>query len=353
MNEAIMKSQNKVPYKDMVFFTRQLATMLNGGVALPKSLEQLSRGEKPVLKRIIERIGDDIAMGSTFSDALSKHPGAFNNMYVSVVRSGEVSGALDVVLDQLATYMENTEAMKAKVKAATRYPMAIGGFVTVIVIGILVKLVPVFKDMYGGAGSALPKPTMILVAASDAIRFNAPFVILGIVLLAVAFFVAMNIDSTRYLWQKYILKFPVFGLILKKNILAIFSRTMSLLMSSGTPILEATQIAGAAVNNKHYAKALEDVYNDLKQGELLSASLAKTNEFPTLVTQLVSTGEESGKIDELLRKAAEFYEREIKNTVDSIASIIEPFLIVTLGALVGGILIALYMPIFMMGKILQ
>jgi len=353
INEAILKSQTKVPYKDMVFFTRQLATMLNGGVALPKSLEQLSRGEKPILKRILDQISDDISMGSTLSDALGKHPGAFNNMYVSVVRSGEVSGALDVVLDQLATYMENVEAMKAKVKAAMRYPAAIGGFVTVIVIAILIKLVPIFKDMYGGFGATLPKPTLVLIAMSDAIRFNAPLVIAGALLLIIAFFVAMNIDATRYLWHKYILKFPVFGLILKKNILSIFSRTMSLLMSSGTPILEATQIAGAAVNNKHYAKALEDVYNDLKQGELLSASLTKTKEFPALVTQLVSTGEESGKIDELLRKAAEFYEREIKNTVDSIASIIEPFLIVTLGALVGGILIALYLPIFSIGKIIK
>jgi len=353
INEAILKSQNKVPYRTVVFFTRQLATMLNGGVALPKSIEQLSRSEKPVFKRILDKISDDIAMGSTFSDAIAKHPGAFNNMYVSVVRSGEVSGALDTVLDQLATYMENVEAMKAKVKAAMRYPAAIGGFVTAIVIGILIKLVPVFKDMYGGFGATLPKPTLILISMSDAIRFNALGVVIGIVLLIIAFFVAMNIDSTKYLWQKYILYFPIFGSILRKNILSIFSRTMSLLMNSGTPILEATQIASAAVNNKHYAKALEEVYNDLKQGELLSASLMKTKEFPVLVTQLVSTGEESGKIDELLRKAAEFYEREIKNTVDSIASIIEPILIVTLGGIVGAILIALYLPVFSLGKIIK
>ncbi|MDR0305827.1 MAG: type II secretion system F family protein [Chitinispirillales bacterium] len=353
INEAILKSQTKVNYATMVFFTRQLATMINGGVALPKALEQLGRNEKATFKRILEKISEDIAMGSTFSDAIGKHPGAFNNMYVSVVRSGEVSGALDQVLDELANYMENAEAMKAKVKAAMRYPAAIGGFVAVIVIGILIKLVPVFKDMYSGFGATLPKPTLVLIAMSDAIRFNAPFVILGIFIMIIAFFVAMNIEVTRYLWQKYLLKFPIFGIILRKNILAIYSRTMALLMNSGTPILEATQIAGAAVSNKHYAKALEAVYNDLKQGELLSASLAKTKEFPILVTQLVSTGEESGKIDELLRKSAEFYEREIKNTVDSIASIIEPILIVTLGAIVGGILIALYLPIFSIGKIIK
>jgi type IV pilus assembly protein PilC len=353
IGESFKKTQNKVNYRTIVFFTRQLATMINGGVSLPKALEQLGRAEKPVFRRIIEQIGEDIATGSTFSDAIGKHPGAFNNMYVSVVRSGEVSGALDVVLDQLATYMENVEAMKAKVKAAMRYPMAIGGFVTVLVIGILIKLVPIFKDMYSGFNAALPKPTLVLVAVSDAIRFNAPWVILGLIVSVIAVIAALHVDSMRYLYHRYVLKFPVFGDILRKNILAIFSRTMSLLMNSGTPILEATQIAGAAVNNMLYAEALEQVYNELKQGELLSAALARTEQFPALVIQLVSTGEESGKIDELLRKAAEFYEREIKNIVDSIASIIEPFLIVTLGGVVGAILIALYMPIFSIGKIIK
>jgi type IV pilus assembly protein PilC len=353
IGESFKRTQNKVKYQTIVFFTRQLATMINGGVALPKALDQLGRAEKEPFKKIVEQVTDDIGMGSTFSDAIAKHPGAFNNMYVSVVRSGEVSGALDVVLDQLATYMENVEAMKAKVKAAMRYPMAIGGFVTVLVIGILIKLVPVFKDMYGGFGATLPKPTLMLVAVSDAIRFNAPLVILGVIVLILAAIAAMHVDSVRYLVHKYIFKIPVFGEILRKNILSVFSRTMSLLMNSGTPILEATQIAGAAVNNMHYAAALESVYNDLKQGELLSAALARTEEFPPLVTQLVSTGEESGKIDELLKKAAEFYEREIKNIVDSIASIIEPFLIVILGGVVGTILIALYLPIFSIGKIIK
>jgi len=166
-------------------------------------------------------------------------------------------------------------------------------------------------------------------------------------------FLALNADAPRLLWDKYLLKLPIFGDILKKNILAIYCRTMSLLMDSGTPILEATQISGAAVSNKHYSKALEGVYNDLKQGELLSASLTKAGEFPTLVTQLVSTGEESGRIDELLNKAAEFYDREIRNVVDSLASIIEPILIVILGGIVGSMLIALYLPVFSIGKIIK
>jgi type IV pilus assembly protein PilC len=353
LNEWMLKTQNKVPYRDVVFFTRQLATMINGGVALPRALEQLGRNEKPVFKRIIDKVGEDIGMGSTFSDAIAKHPGAFDHMFVSVVRAGEVAGALNKVLDQLATYMENMEALKAKVKAAMRYPTVIGGFVFAVIAGILIWLVPVFREMYGSFGAKLPGPTMLLISVSDAIRNNALFVA-GCCIAFIAFIaVLLNIDTTNYLFHKYLLKIPVFGQILKKNILAIYCRTMSLLLDSGTPILEATQIAGAAVNNRHYAKVLENVYSDLKQGELLSSALSKHPEFTTLVTQLVATGEDWGQVDALLLKAADFYDREIKNTVDSLSSIIEPILIVVLGGIVGGILIALYLPVFGLGKIIK
>jgi type IV pilus assembly protein PilC len=355
VKESLSAMSKKVPYRDVVFFTRQLATMINGGVALPKAVEQLSRNEKPVFKEILEKTGDELGMGATFSDALAKHPAAFNNMFVSVVRAGETAGALDKVLDQLANYMENIEAMKSKVKAALRYPMVISIFVTLITIGILVYLVPIFKSMYSGFGAKLPGPTLILIQISNLVRDNAPLCVLGLAGLCVAFFVLLHIDKTRYTYDKLILRMPIFGDIMRKNILAIYCRTMSLLMNSGTPILEATQIAGAAVNNKHYSKALEGVYNDIKQGELLSASLAKAGhaDFPALVTQLVSTGEESGRIDELLSKAAEFYDREIKNVVDSLSSIIEPILIVILGGIVGTMLIALYLPVFTIGTIIK
>jgi len=355
VNDNLSTMSARVPYRDVVFFTRQLATMINGGVALPKAVEQLSRNEKTGFKKMLEQIGDDLGMGSTFSDALGRHPGAFNNMFVSVIRAGEAAGALDTVLDQLANYMENVEALKSKVKAAMRYPMVITLFVATVTIGILWKLVPVFKDMYAGFGAQLPGPTMILISISDLIKNNILLVFAGLIGLTVLVFLMLNADKPRYYWDKYLLKMPIFGDILKKNILAIYCRTMSLLMESGTPILEAIQISGAAVNNKHYAKALESVYNDIKQGELLSTSLANAgnSEFPTLITQLVSTGEESGRIDELLSKAAEFYDREIRNVVESLASIIEPILIVILGGIVGSMLIALYLPVFSIGKVIK
>jgi type IV pilus assembly protein PilC len=349
--EGLVKAQHKVPYRFVVFFTRQLATMIEGGVPLTRALDQLARSEKPVFKKIILQIGEDISIGYSFSDAIARHPGAFNNMYVSVIRSGEIAGALDEVLNQLADYMENVEAMKSKVKAAMRYPAFIGGFVAILVTGILWKLVPVFEGLYSGFGAKLPLATQILVSTSHLIRDNVPLAIISIVALVAGFKAAMTNDNFKRIIHLYILKFPVFGDILRKNILATFCRTMALLMESGTPILQATEISGAVVGNKVYALALEAVYGDLRQGELLSSSLAKSGQFPVLVQQLVSTGEESGKVDELLRKAAEFYEREIKNVVDSLAAIIEPFLIIVLGGIVGAILISLYMPVFMIGKL--
>jgi type IV pilus assembly protein PilC len=349
--EGFARQKNRVPYRNVVFFTRQLATMIEGGVPLSRALEQLAKSEKAVFKKTITRINDDISMGFSFSDAIARHPGAFNNMFVSVVRSGEIAGALDIVLNQLANHMENVEALKSKVKAAMRYPMFIGGFVVVLITGILWKLVPVFENMYAGFGAKLPLPTLILIKISHIIQNNIPLFIVLIVAGIAGFRFGMTKKRFKTVVHRYILKVPVFGQIIRKNILATFSRTMALLMESGTPILQAIEISGAVVSNKVYSNVLEKVYTDLRQGELLSTSLGKSGEFPALIEQLVATGEESGRVDVLLRKAAEFYEREIRNVVDSLAAIIEPALIIVLGGIVGLILIALYLPVFKIGSL--
>jgi type IV pilus assembly protein PilC len=326
--------------------------MVEAGVPLAQALSQLSEAEAPVFKKIILQVSEDISMGSTFSDAISRHSGAFNNMYCSIVRSGEISGALDEVLDQIATYMENIEAMRQKVKGAMRYPMFIGGFISLMLIGIMWKLVPTFENMYGSFNAKLPLPTEILIFISHIVRDQIVFLFAGIIASIIAYTMLMNVEGFKGFIHRAMLYMPVFGMIMKKNIWANFARTMSLLMHSGTPILQATEIAGAVVGNKVYAASLEKVYSNLQTGMLLSQSLKETGLYPVLVTQLISTGEESGKVDVLLKKAAEFYEREIKVTVDSLAAIIEPFMIIILGGLVGGILIALYMPIFMIGELM-
>jgi type IV pilus assembly protein PilC len=352
-SEGVKNSRNKVPYRSVVFFTRQLSTMVGQGVPLSKALDQLTKGEKPVFRKIIQQISDDIATGFTLSDALARHPGAFSPMYVAVVNSGEVAGALDRVLDGLANYMESVEIMRGKIKTAMRYPIFIAGFVSLMMLGIMWKLVPTFETIYKSMNAILPPPTQMLIFISHVVRQNTILVFVAAVALFILFKYLMTKDEFKAAFQKNVLRVPVFGGILQKNIWATYCRTMSLLMGSGTPILKATEIAGATVNNRYFSKSLEGIFANLRKGDLLSEALESSGLFPVLVIQLVATGESSGRVDELLAKAAEFYEREVRSVVDSLSSIIEPILIVSLGSIVGGILFSLYLPIFMIGKFIQ
>lgn len=353
VRESFRTRQNRVPYKEVVFFTRQLATMIGQGVPLSKALDQLTKGERPVFQKIIQQVADDISTGFTLSDAVARHPGAFNPMYVAVCHSGEVAGALDKVLDGMATYMENVEIMRGKVKTAMRYPMFIFCFVTVMMFGIMWKLVPTFEKIYASMGARLPAPTQILIFASQVVRQNTLLVIAAAVFLFILFRFLLTKEEFRVRFQKGLLNVPVFGGILRKNIWATYCRTMALLLEAGTPILKATEIAGATVSNSYFTRKLEGIFGSLRKGELLSEALTASGLFPVLVIQLVSTGETSGRVDELLRKAAEFYERETRNVVDSLSQIIEPFLIVVLGSIVGSVLLALYMPIFSVGQYIR
>ncbi|MDB5103256.1 MAG: Type fimbrial assembly protein PilC [Fibrobacteres bacterium] len=353
LQESLQNSKNKVSYRSVVFFTRQLSTMVGQGVPLSKALDQLTKGEKPVFKRIIQQVADDIATGLTLSEAVARHPGAFSPMYVAVVNSGEVAGALDRVLDGLANYMESVEIMRGKIKTAMRYPIFIGGFVGVMMLGIMWKLVPTFESIYASMNAVLPPPTRMLIMLSHIVRQNTILCMIAAALLFILFKYMMTRDEFKIVFQKNVLRIPVFGGILQKNIWATYCRTMSLLMGAGTPILKATEIAGSTVNNRYFGKSLEGIFGSLRKGDLLSEALETSGLFPVLVVQLVATGESSGRIDELLAKAAEFYEREVRSVVDSLSSIIEPVLIVSLGSIVGGILFSLYLPIFMIGKFIQ
>ena len=347
------RMQNRIPLKSVVFFTRQLATMIQSGVPISEALVQLAEGEKPAFKKIILQVEADIGEGKSFSEALSRHPGAFNNMFVAVVRSGEATGALVKVLDEMATYFENIEILRQKIVGAMRYPLFIALFVTIMVIGILWKLVPVFASMYKSFDVQLPVPTQVLVSVSNVIKDYFPLVVLALVLLVAGANAAYTIPSVRFFVHKYSLRLPVYGILIRKNLWARFCRTLALLMESGTPILQAIEITSAVVNNALFSLHLEAVYDKIRNGEPLSKSLRETGIYPRLVTQLAATGEKSGRVDDLLVKAAEFYEREIRITVDSISTIIEPLLIIFLGSVVGGIVISLYLPIFSIGKLLH
>jgi type IV pilus assembly protein PilC len=352
-NESLKTRRSRVPYKDVVFFTRQLATMVGQGVPLSKALDQLTKGEKPVFGKIIQQVADDLSTGFSLSDALARHRGAFSPMYVAVVHSGEVAGALDRVLDGLADYMESVEIMRGKVKTAMRYPIFIGGFVSLMMVGILWKLVPTFEQIYASMNAVLPPPTQALIAVSRAVRFNGPLVLAALAALAAGFAYLRTLDAFNVSFERTLLRVPVFGGILQKNIWATYCRTMALLMGAGTPILRATEIAGATISNRYFSSRLSGIFAGLRKGDLLSESLEASGLFPVLVIQLVATGESSGRVDELLAKAAGFYERELRSVVDSLSSIIEPILIVVLGSAVGAILFSLYLPIFQIGKFIH
>jgi type IV pilus assembly protein PilC len=348
--DAFKSKGSKVPFKDLVLFTRQLGTMVGQGVTLSRSLEQLQKGEKPVFQAVIKQVADDISTGFTFSDAIARHPTVFNQMYVAVCQSGEVAGALDRVLEGLANYLEDVYVMRQKVKTATRYPTVLFIFVTIMVVGILYKLVPTFENIYKGMGANLPIPTQILITLSHVVRDHFILAVIAIIAAFIGLRVGMNMPGFKVLYDRNVLRVPVIGGVLTKSIWAVFSRTMALLLDAGTPILKAVEIASAAVDNRYYASRLERVYTSLKRGTQLSEALESCQLFPVLIIQLTSTGESSGKVDAMLSKAAEFYEREIKSVVDNLAALLEPILIVILGGIVGAILIALYLPIFKMGQ---
>ena len=295
LTESLTQTKNKVPYKSVVFFTRQLATMVGQGVPLSKALDQLTKGEKPVFQKVIQQVADDISAGLTLSDAIARHPGAFNPMFVAVVHSGEVAGALDRVLDGLANYMESVEIMRGKVKTAMRYPIFIFGFVSVMMAGILWKLVPTFESIYTGLRADLPWPTELLIQTSALFRHQFIFVVALGIALFIGYKALMTQEKFKIKMQKYLLHVPIFGGILQKNIWATYCRTMSLLMGAGTPILKATEIAGSAVNNSFFSKGLEQVYANLRKGDQLSDAMEASGLFPVLVVQLAATGETSGQ----------------------------------------------------------
>jgi type IV pilus assembly protein PilC len=253
----------------------------------------------------------------------------------------------------LANYLEDVYVMRQKVKTATRYPTVLFIFVTIMVVGILYKLVPTFENIYKGMGANLPLPTQILINLSHVVRNHFILALIGLIAMFIAFRVGLNMPGFKTFYDRNVLRIPVIGGVLTKSIWAVFARTMALLLDAGTPILKAVEIASAAVNNRFYATRLERVYSSLKRGTQLSEALEGCGLFPVLIIQLTATGETSGKVDTMLSKAAEFYEREIKAVVDNLAALLEPILIVFLGGLVGGILMALYLPIFKLGEFIR
>lgn len=344
----------RMKLKDVAVFSRQFATMINSGLSLLRSLAILSeQTENKTLAGVVGQVRIDVEKGSSLSAALARHPKAFNRLYVAMVRSGEASGALDSVLLRLAETIEKQVELRRKIKSAMTYPIVVFVLVIAIAAGMLLFIVPQFKTMYADLNGKLPALTQFLVSVSDAARTFFPFILLGVAIAVWLFRRWINTEPGRAKWDAFKLRVPVFGSLVRKTALSRFSRTLAALTRSGVPILESLEIVSHTSGNHVVAIALDDVQRAVKGGDSLARPLENHEIFPPMVVQMMAVGEETGALDEMLDKIADFYDQEVEATVDALTSLIEPLLICVMGGVVGGMIIALYLPMFNIIKLIK
>jgi type IV pilus assembly protein PilC len=333
---------------DITIFSRQFATMIGAGLSLTKCLAILGQQtESAALRVIIGQVSHDVESGQSLSDALSKHPKVFPPIFVNMVRSGETGGVLDEVLNRLADHFEREAMISGRIKSAMTYPIAMGSLVLIVLIAMLIFVVPTFQSMFASMGGALPLPTQILVNISNGARSWPGLLTLVVVIgLVVAFRWWKNTPEGLYTWDAIKLRMPVFGKLIRKMALSRFTRTFGTLVAAGVPILAALDIVGTTSGNEVIARAVHKVRSAIKEGETIAKPLGENPVFPAMVVQMISVGEETGALDAMLSKVAEFYDEEVTAGVEGLTSLIEPLMMATLGVIVGGIVIALYMPMF-------
>ncbi len=343
-----------VKLKDISIFSRQFATMINSGLSLLRSLYILAeQTENKKFAGIINEVREDVEKGASLSQALAKHPAVFNDLYVSMVKSGEIGGVLDAVLLRLSSTIEKQVELRGKIKSAMTYPVAVLSLVVMIVTAMLLFIVPIFADLYDDLGGTLPLPTRVLLFVSSMLtKFFIPIAIL-VVIAAYLFRRWIKTDAGRQVWDRFKLRVPILGGLVQKTALTRFSSTLSSLLRSGVPILESLEIVSDTVSNTVMSKAVKDVQNSVKGGESIARPLAAHKIFPPMVTQMMAVGEETGALDEMLEKIGKFYEDEVEATVNALTSLMEPILIVILGGAVGAMVVALYMPMFNIIKLIQ
>ena len=343
----------KVIPKDIALFFRQMSTMMSAGVPLVQSFEIIGRGhEKPLMQDLILGIKGDVEGGANFSQALAKRRDHFDDLTVSLVDAGEQAGALETLLDKIAIYKEKTEAIKSKVKKALFYPAAVIVVAFIVTAILLLFVVPQFQDLFKDFGADLPAFTQFVLGISNAFKSHWYLVFGGIAVAVIAFIQARkrSVKFGQFL-DKLVLKLPVFGDILNKAAIARFARTLSTMFSAGVPMVEALDSVAGASGNYVYSSAILKIRDNTSTGEQLQASMRKTGLFPNMVVQMVAIGEESGSIDHMLTKVADFYEQEVDDAVDAMSSLIEPMIMAFLGVVVGGLVIAMYLPIFKLGAV--
>jgi len=346
-------SGGKVTDKDITLFTRQLATMVKSGVPLLQSFDIVGKGtNNPALARLLTAIKTDVETGSSLATAFRKYPLYFDALFCNLVAAGEQAGILDTLLDRLASYKEKIQAIKAKLKSAMFYPISILVVAFVITAVIMIFVVPAFKGVFASFGGDLPGPTLVVVAISDYFVSNW-YIIFGSLFGAI-YGIAQAFKRSRAFQiavDKYALKVPVFGDLIRKTSIARWTRTLSTMFAAGVPLVEALDSVGGAAGNYVYALATKQIQAEVSTGSNLTIAMQNTDVFPPMVTQMVAIGEESGQLDGMLGKVADFFEAEVDDAVEALSSLMEPMIMVVLGILIGGLVIAMYLPIFKLGSV--
>jgi type IV pilus assembly protein PilC len=341
--------QPKVTTKDVVIFTRQLSTMIDAGLPLVQSMDILAKQQdNPTFKKLLLEVKADVESGSTFADAMKKHPDVFDNLFCNMVEAGEMGGILDTILNRLANFMEKSQALKKKIKGAMTYPVVCLCIAFVVLAVILVFVVPVFEEMFASFGSALPGPTQIVVNLSNFAQSNIIFIIFGVFAVVFLFKKVYKTDRGRKKIDALMIDMPVFGPLIKKVAVAKFTRTLGTMMKSGVPILESLNVVGRTAGNKVIEAAIFRVSDSITEGRSIAEPLEETGVFPGMVIQMINVGESTGALDTMLEKIADFYDEEVDQAVSNMTSLIEPLMMVFLGGMIGGLVVAMYLPIFSM-----
>ncbi len=348
-NVAFM--QPKVTGKDLVIFTRQLSTMIDAGLPLVQSLQILSKQQdNPTFKRALTEIVTDVETGTTLADGMRKHPKIFDSLFANMIEAGELGGILDTILSRLAAFKEKSMALTKKIKGAMTYPVICLGISILILSVILIFVIPVFQEMFKSMGGALPGPTQIVVNLSEFVKHNFLYMIFAAWLASFAFKKYYNTEKGHIQVDGLLLHAPVAGPLIRKVAVAKFTRTLSTMLESGVPILDALQVVAKTAGNKVIEQAVFHVASSIAEGRPIAEPLEESGVFPSMVVQMINVGESVGALDAMLSKIADFYDEEVDQAVENLTAMIEPFMMVFLGGMIGGLVVAMYLPIFTMGK---
>ena len=348
-----MRSGKRIKPKDLALFTRQLATMMKAGVPLLQSFDIVGRGNaNPSVTKLLNDIRTDVETGTSLSAAFRKFPMYFDSLYCNLVEAGEAAGILEQLLDRLATYMEKTEAIKSKIKSALMYPVAVIVVAFVVITIIMIFVIPAFKSVFSSFGADLPAPTLVVIAISE-FFVKYWWLIFGVIGGGFYFFMQAwkRSEKMQMFMDRLLLKVPIFGELVEKSVIARWTRTLSTMFAAGVPLVEALDSVGGASGNMLYAQATEKIQQEVSTGTSLTVAMGNANLFPVMVLQMCAIGEESGSLDHMLGKSADFYEAEVDDMVAGLSSLMEPIIIVFLGTIIGGIVVSMYLPIFKLGQV--